>query len=260
MAASVAPEGPSESLFAKFSKPFSTAITAAYKRLLGPYTSHIRCGRTPFDMPGHLIAPLCGSVTACSTGPYGGICQLEPDKDAPTHPPGIIDESIAGVVGWQRPQSNADGESITLYEHKDQSTYHHGDPIADVFAILARPNSCILAVADGCGWGIKPRLAARCAVHGSIEHLNEKLFSSSSAEKFTTQDVFHVMYRSLHTAQKRIIQHGGTTTTLCLAVVVELAEAKAGNRWGCLRCECRRLRLLRLAARVSGGSRGDSSH
>ena len=136
------------------------------------------------------------------------------------------------MVGWQRPQSNADGESITLYEHKDQSTYHHGDPIADVFAILARPNSCILAVADGCGWGIKPRLAARCAVHGSIEHLNEKLFSSSSAEKFTTQDVFHVMYRSLHTAQKRIIQHGGTTTTLCLAVVVELAEAKAGNRWG----------------------------
>ena len=73
-------------------KPCSNSTSAAYKRLLGPYTSHIRCGRTPFDMPGHLIAPLCGSVTACSTGPYGGICQLEPDKDAPTHPPGIIGE------------------------------------------------------------------------------------------------------------------------------------------------------------------------
>ena len=144
----------------------------------------------------------------------------------------VTGESVAGVVGWQRPQSNADGDSITLYEHKDQSTYHHGDPIADVYAILARPNSCILAVADGCGWGIKPRLAARCAVHGCIEHLNEKLFSSSSYEKFTTQDIFHVMYRSLHTAQKRIIKQGGTTTTLCLAVVVELAEPKAGNRWG----------------------------
>jgi serine/threonine protein phosphatase PrpC len=87
-------------------------------------------------------------------------------------------------------------------------------------------------VADGCGWGIKPRLAARCAIHGSVEHLNEKLFQRTSAERLTTQDVFHVMYRSLDTAQKRIIQHGGTTTTLCLAVVVELAEAKAGNRWG----------------------------
>ena len=142
------------------------------------------------------------------------------------------DQSIAGVVGWQRPRSNADGESITLYEHKDQTTYHHGDPIADVFAIIAHPNSCILAVADGCGWGIKPRLAARCAVHGSIEHLNDKLFRPPWSERFTTQDVFHVMYRSLHTAQKRIIDHGGTTTTLCLAMVVELAEARAGNRWG----------------------------
>lgn len=136
------------------------------------------------------------------------------------------------MVGWQRPHVNADGEAITLYEHKDQSTYHHGDPIADVFAVLARPNSCVLAVADGCGWGIKPRLAARCAVHGSLEHLNEKLFSSGSSERFTTQDIFHAMYRSLETAQKTIIKHGGTTTTLCLAVVVELAEAKAGNHWG----------------------------
>lgn len=40
-------------------------------------------------MPGHPITHLSSSVTACSTGPYGGICQLEPDKDAPTHPPGV---------------------------------------------------------------------------------------------------------------------------------------------------------------------------
>ena len=134
-------------------------------------------------------------------------------------------------MGWHRPHSTTDGESITLYEHKDCSTHHHGDPIADVFAVLARPNSCLLAVADGCGWGIKPRLAARCAVHGSIEHLNTKLFQGSPGH-LTTQDVFHAMYRSLHNAQQCIIKHGGTTTTLCLAIVVELVEAKAGNRWG----------------------------
>ena len=139
-------------------------------------------------------------------------------------------ESIAGVVHWHRPQTLADGDSITLYEHKNGTSLHHGDPIADVYAIVARPNSCLLAVADGCGWGIKPRLAARCAVHGSIEYLNAKLFQSS--ERLTTHDVFHCMYRSLHSAQKCIIQHGGTTTTLCLAFVAELAEAKAGNKWG----------------------------
>ena len=140
-------------------------------------------------------------------------------------------ESIAGVVHWHRPQPHADGDSITLYEHKRGSTHHHGDPIADVYAVLARPNSCILAVADGCGWGIKPRLAARCAVHGCMDHLNTKLFDSSK-EQITTQDVFLAMFRSLHTAQKCIIDHGGTTTTLCLAVVVELTDSKAMNKWG----------------------------
>lgn len=138
-------------------------------------------------------------------------------------------------MGWNQPETMADGDSVTLYDLKEGTTSHNGDPIADVFAVLARPNSCILAVADGCGWGIKPRLAARCAVHGSIEHLNSKLFGVTPrqpSEQLTTQDIFHAMYRALHTAQKRILEHGGTTTTLCLAVIVELAEAKAGNKWG----------------------------
>lgn len=144
------------------------------------------------------------------------------------------EENVAGVVCWNRPQAMADGDSVTLYDLKEGSTSHHGDPIADVFAILARPNSCILAVADGCGWGPKPRLAARCAVRGSIEHLNSKLFQMTSehSEQISTHDIFHAMYRAMHSAQKCIIKHGGTTTTLCLAVVVELAEIKAGNKWG----------------------------
>ena len=138
--------------------------------------------------------------------------------------------TVAGVVQWQRPQAHADGDSITLYEHKAGSPQHHGDPIADVFAILARPNSCIMAVADGVNWGIKPRLAARCAVHGCIDHLNSKLFNNPKVP-LTTQDVFHDILRSFDTGHKLIIEHGGTTTTLCVAVVVEIQEAKE-NKWG----------------------------
>lgn len=43
-----------------------------------------------FDMPEYRIAPLYTSVVACCTGPSGGICQLEADKDkdVPTPPPG----------------------------------------------------------------------------------------------------------------------------------------------------------------------------
>ena len=141
--------------------------------------------------------------------------------------------SVAGVVQWQRPQAHVDGDSITLYEHKANSPQHHGDPIADVFAILARPNSCIMAVADGVNWGIKPRLAARCAIHGCIDHLNSKLFNSPKVP-LTTQDVFHNILRAFDSGHKLIIKHGGTTTTLCVAIVVELQESssKGNNKWG----------------------------
>lgn len=64
-----------------------------------------------------------------------------------------------------------------------------------------------------------------------MDHLNAKLFDSFKGQ-ITTHDVFLAMFRSLHAAQKCIIDHGGTTTTLCLAVVVELPDPKAMNRWG----------------------------
>ena len=89
----------------------------------------------------------------------------------------------------------------------------------------------MVVVADGVNWGIKPRLAARCAVHGSMDHLNSKLFDSPKIP-VTTQDVFHDILRSFHSAQTTIIQKGGTTTTLCVAIVVELQDPKAGSRWG----------------------------
>ena len=40
------------------------------------------------DMPLIPLAPLQKSVMASCTGPYGGLCQLEAEKDAPTHNPG----------------------------------------------------------------------------------------------------------------------------------------------------------------------------
>jgi hypothetical protein len=50
-----------------------------------------------------------------------------------------------------------------------------GHPVADVFAIIARDNCCFMALADGVNWGDRSRLAARCAVRGAIDHLNERL-------------------------------------------------------------------------------------
>lgn len=142
-----------------------------------------------------------------------------------------LDSPVAGISNWYRPNPVADGDSITLYEHKPGNTQHHGDPIADVFSIVVRPNNCIMAVADGVNWGIKPRLAARCAVHGVMEHLNLNLYKKSNAPN-NIQDIFHAILRSFHSGQNMIIKQGGTTTTLCVGIVVELQEPRGGARWG----------------------------
>lgn len=54
-----------------------------------------------------------------------------------------------------------------------------GNPVADVFGLIARENCCMLALADGVNWGDRARLAARCAVRGAIDHLNENLMDGA---------------------------------------------------------------------------------
>ena len=53
-----------------------------------------------------------------------------------------------------------------------------GEPIADAFAVCARRNSALLIVADGVNWGEKSMLAARCAVYGCVQFINQQLFSA----------------------------------------------------------------------------------
>ena len=115
-----------------------------------------------------------------------------------------------------------------MYEHKPGSNERHGDPIADVYAFVARPNNAILAIADGWNWGPKSRQAARCAVHGSIEKLQELLFSESPPTN--TQDVVTCIRRSFDRAQELIMKHESTTTSLCVAVVCPLVKSK--GEWG----------------------------
>ena len=135
------------------------------------------------------------------------------------------------MPNWKLPLIEADGISLSLYDHKVGSADRHGDPIADVYAVIARPNNAILAVADGCSWGPKPRQAARCAVRGSLEYLNQKLFDSAN-RPHDTHDILKILLLSFYSAQKLIVENGGATTTLCVAVICELAEPKGEHRWG----------------------------
>jgi len=61
--------------------------------------------------------------------------------------------TIAGVADWFNPHENAYGIATTLYEKNPTNNINNGEPIADCFGIVARPNSAILALADGVNWG-----------------------------------------------------------------------------------------------------------
>lgn len=138
----------------------------------------------------------------------------------------LIDAPLAGIANWNKRLLQLDGESMSLYHHIANSSTRYGDPIADVYALVARPNNAILVVADGCNWGPRPRQAARCAVHGCVSDLNSKLFESSPS---TIIDIFQIMLSSLNGAQRLIVQNEGTTTTLCMAVVCEMTKS---HDWG----------------------------
>lgn len=52
--------------------------------------------------------------------------------------------------------------------------------------MVAREDSAILALADGVNWGEKASIAARCAVHGCLHHLNTALYSPAASPPETT--------------------------------------------------------------------------
>lgn len=88
-------------------------------------------------------------------------------------------------------EQRAFGVSTSLYERHPITQQCAGTPIADVFALVARENNSILAIADGVNWGegspisvayilwsLGARLAARCAIRGAIDHLNTAILKS----------------------------------------------------------------------------------
>ena len=168
------------------------------------------------------------NVVLASTGPNAGISRLDlhsvekMDKD----------ESLAGIDHWNTPSDTCYGVSVSLYEEAMHATddnsppKHIGDPIADVFASVVRGNNTIMAIADGSGWGKKPRLAARCAVRASIEHIldSTKTFNNQP----TSEMILTILTSAMEASQKCINKHQATVTTLSIAVVCETANGSWG--------------------------------
>uniref|UniRef100_A0AC35TKY6 PPM-type phosphatase domain-containing protein n=1 Tax=Rhabditophanes sp. KR3021 TaxID=114890 RepID=A0AC35TKY6_9BILA len=124
---------------------------------------------------------------------------------------------------WNRyDDKKAYGGSVSLYEKHPITGVNAGNPIADVFGIIARENNCVLALADGVNWGEGAQLAARCGVRGALDHINKHIESG----KFqTSTDVFHSLLGAFHAGHALILQEGGALTTLCVALVVPVKNS-----------------------------------
>lgn len=125
---------------------------------------------------------------------------------------------------WIKGHSRAYGIGTSLYDCNPNTNLFSGDPVADVFAVIAGENSCILALADGVNWGENSRLAARCAVAGCLYHLSKHLYTAT-----TTQEIMSMLFKAFENAQNCIIEKNATMTTLCVAVICQLKET---DRWG----------------------------
>lgn len=185
---------------------------------------------------------------AAFTGPNAGLTALDPMCSSDVRK---SDVEIADCKNWNMPSEFAYGISLSLYE-EDRTAANTtrappppqddassdllqsappiivGDPIADVFGVQVRENAAVLAVADGVGWGPKPRLAARCAVRAVMEHITTSL--SEIREQPTSHTVSSILLESVtKKAQELILEHNATLTTLSVAVVCEMSQP---NEWG----------------------------
>lgn len=94
-----------------------------------------------------------------------------------------INDLIADVTHWNAPSSEQGyGIALSLYEKNPITNEHAGSPIADCYGLIARKNSCVMAMADGVNWGEKAKLASCSAVQASLEYLTRALLRPSKTE------------------------------------------------------------------------------
>ena len=174
-------------------------------------------------------------VSAC-TGPNAGLTKLD------LHSVEIdTDQQVAGVEEWNAPNENCYGISLSFYEEDNTRTAAEsnnplanriGDPIADVYGSVVRGNNTILAIADGCGWGKKPRLAARCAVRTAIEYTlsNTAVFNKNPSSK----TLLNILMSAMEASHECILKHSATLTTISIAAVCETVQGTWGVFTACL--------------------------
>jgi len=131
-----------------------------------------------------------------------------PDKDEGLH---IFKEMVAA-------------QTISTYPHFDGQTERDGDPICDYFAINIYNDRLLVGVADGCGWGSKPRAAATNGTKTFMDYVSKHL-----EEAKTVKDASIILLDAMDQAHNAIITQKENywevgTTTLLAGVVLPLQD------------------------------------
>eukprot|EP00117_Sycon_ciliatum_P040854 scpid57421/ scgid29964/ PP2C-like domain-containing protein CG9801 len=174
----------------------------------------VTAGKSPKDFPAYRVVPL-EQVTCRFSGPGPGAAGVHTKTEG---------EPSCNVccTSWDERHERADGVALSLYDQsKDEHQRSTGEPVADVFGIVSYRNGALLSVADGVNWGEKPRLAARCAIHGSLSYLEENLKKAT-----TTQQIIACLLKSFDNAQTLIIKQNATLTTLVTCCVCQIADGR----------------------------------
>lgn len=191
--------------------------------------NEVHWSRHASDLPCERIVSPGKRYYVQATGPDEGIKNitlepLSPGKKSDKNQKSKTFKGCEPFGGWTERHYRAYGIGTSLYDCDPVTNHTSGDPVADVYAVVAGENSCILALADGVNWGEKSRLAARCAIAGCLQYLSIHLSKAS-----TTQDIMSCLFKAFEHAQQCILEKNATMTTLCVAVVCQL---EASNRWG----------------------------
>ena len=120
---------------------------------------------------------------------------------------------------------HACGRTISTYPILPGHLKREGSPICDTFQYRLYNHRAILAVTDGCNWGVRPRLASRTANKTFVDYLE-----NYQGEINTVREAGHLLLRAAshaHTAIKEKAKEArmeSGSTTLFGGILLELSE------------------------------------
>jgi len=119
--------------------------------------------------------------------------------------------------------------TVSTYPMIPGNKTRDGDPICDQFGLQLFQNRVVVAVGDGCGWGIKPRQAAIDATRGFMDYMGAHQQEINDVKEAGTLllKAFSVAHDQILLGKDHYSEAG--TTTLIGGILLEIDEGN--DRW-----------------------------